>query len=87
MESHPVVVRFVPRETSDVDAGLLAGANTNDLAVPREADAIALGILQRNRRNAEVALRGFRERGRIFGSCDFGKAIFEREAGIVAALG
>ena len=54
-------VRLVAREARAVDAALLAGADADGLAVVGVADGVALRVLERDGRDEEVALRGFRQ--------------------------
>ena len=49
-------IRLIARQAGAVDAGLLASAHADDLAVLCIADGVGLGIFQGNQGNQQVAL-------------------------------
>ena len=70
-------------QTDTVDSGLLAGADTDGLAVISEADGVGLGILQRNQRDDEVDF-GIIGQFLVFGHDVFQQMLADLE--VVAAL-
>lgn len=85
MEAHPPVVGLVTRQTGAVDAGLLASAEPDDLAVDGVADGVALGIFKGDGGNGEVASGVLGEGASILGSDD-GSEGLGRDLGVVAVL-
>ena len=46
-------------QANAVDAGLLPGANANDLAVPRQADGVRLRVFDGDGRHNQISNSGF----------------------------
>lgn len=70
VEAHPPVVGLVAGETGAVDTGLLAGSETNDLAVDGVADGVALGVLEGDGGDGQVTSGAFGEGLAILGGDD-----------------
>lgn len=62
MKARPKVIGLAARETRAVDAGLLTGAQADNHAIVRVADAVGLGVLESNGGDDEVTKGIGRER-------------------------
>jgi len=85
VEAHVEVVGFVAGETRAVDAGLLAGAQTNEHTAGSEGDGVGLRVFQRYGGEGEIAA------GRVGEACGFagedgGEGCVGGDQGVVAAL-
>ena len=63
MLPEPPIIGLVTRETSAVDAGLLACAEADDLSVFGVADGVGLGVFEGDGCDGEVDDSGIREDG------------------------
>ncbi|TLD22845.1 hypothetical protein PspLS_07561 [Pyricularia sp. CBS 133598] len=86
VEAQPPVVGLVAGEAGAVDAGLLAGAEADDLAVGGVADRVALGVLERDGGDGQVA-QGRLGQGRAVLGHDDGAKRRGRDLDVVAMLG
>lgn len=86
MEAHPPVVGLVAGEAGAVDAGLLAGAEADDLPVEGVADGIGLGVFEGDGGDGEVAEGGVGQGAGVFGDDDGGEGVFRGDLDVVAVL-
>lgn len=75
MESHPPVVGLVTGKTGAVNSGLLASAETDDLAVDGVADGVALGVLEGDGGDGKITGSALGEGTSILGGDDGGEGL------------
>lgn len=86
VEAHPPVVGLVAGEAGAVDAGLLAGAEANDLAVESVADRVALRVLEGDGGDGEIAGGALGQCAAVLGGDDGVEALGGRNLDVVAVL-
>lgn len=86
MEAHPPVVGLVTGKTGAVDTALLAGTETDDLAVESVADRVGLGVLQGDGGNGQVTESSLGQGG-VLGGDDVVEGLAGGDDDVVAVLG